>query len=59
MNQDNFGLIAGVIGIILYVFTLIFFAWPLPKKIDTVLVISFVFLPAIIASFIYNKMYNQ
>ena len=55
MDRDNFGLITTVIGIVLYVLTLIFFAGPLPQKLDTFLVISFVFVPAIIASLIYNK----
>lgn len=58
-KRDNFGLVSAVIGIILYIITVVIFAGPLPEKQDTVLIISFVFLPSIIASLIYHKTFSK
>lgn len=53
MKKDNFGIIALVCAIILFVIAIILYVMPLPYKLDTIIVVCWVFGPAIVGSIIY------
>lgn len=55
-NKDSFGVICLILSIALYVLALIFFVGPLPYKLDTFLVVTWVFGPAIVGSIVYIRL---
>jgi uncharacterized membrane protein HdeD (DUF308 family) len=52
---DRFGEITAIVGVVLYVAAIVFFVLPLSRKLDTFLVISWLFVPAIVGALIYMK----
>jgi len=56
----NFGFAIAGIGVLLFIASLIIFAAPLPEKLDTVLVIAWLFVPGVVGGLVYAKMeHNQ
>lgn len=55
-SRDRFGEITLVLAVTLYIAAIVFFVVPLPSKLDTFLVVSWVFAPAIVGALIYIKM---
>ena len=53
MKKDNFGVISLIVSIILYILAIIFFVSPLPYKMDTFIIVSWLFVPGIVGSVIY------
>lgn len=54
-NFDRFGEITAAVGTLLYIAAIVFFVLPLPSKLDTFLVVSWVFAPVIVGGLIYAK----
>lgn len=54
-DRDTFGLMASVSGAVLYAAAIVFFVLPLEQKLDTFLVVSYLFVPAIIGGLLYNR----
>lgn len=54
-ERDRFGEITAIVGVLLYIAAIVFFVLPLPQKLDTFLVVSWLFVPAIIGALIYIK----
>ena len=57
--RDSFGIATGILSVVLYVLAVVFFVWPLSERLDTFLVLSWVFMPAIIGSFVYHRLANK
>lgn len=58
-NKDNFGKLMLALSTVLYLLVLILIVAPLPQKLDTFLVASWVFLPAVIGSLIYIRIEKE
>lgn len=54
-SRDHFGIICLLLSIVLYVFAIIFFVSPLPRKADTFIVVTWLFGPAIVGSILYIR----
>lgn len=54
-GRDRFGYITAIVATVLYVAALVFIVLPLPRKLDTFLVMSWLFVPAIVGAVIYIK----
>lgn len=54
-GRDRFGEIAAIVGVVLYIAAIVFFVLPLSEKLDTFLVVSWLFVPAIVGALIYIK----
>lgn len=57
--RDSFGIATGILSSLIYVFAVIFFVFPLSERLDTFLVLSWVFVPAIIGSIVYHRLANR
>lgn len=55
-SRDRFGEITLAVAVLLYIAAIVFFVLPLPSKLDTFLVVSWVFAPAVVGALIYIKM---
>lgn len=54
-RRDRFGLVAAAVGALLYVAATIFFVLPLSQQLDTFLIVSFLFVPAVVGGFVYDR----
>lgn len=54
-KPDRFGLGVVVCGSLLYLAATVFFVWPLAQKLDTFLIVSFLFVPAIVGGLLYSR----
>lgn len=57
--RDSFGIVTGSLSGLIYLFAVFFFVMPLSERLDTFLVVSWVFVPAIIGSFVYHRLANR
>lgn len=55
VKRDRFGMIAAAMGTLLYIAAIVFFVWPLTQKLDTFLIVSYLFIPSIVGGFIYDR----
>lgn len=55
VKRDRFGMIATAMGTLLYVGAIVFFVWPLTQKLDTFLIVSYLFVPSIAGGLIYDR----
>ena len=55
IKRDRFGIVAAAVGTLLYVAAIVFFVWPLTQKLDTFLIVSYLFVPAIVGGLIYDR----
>lgn len=53
--RDRFGMFAAACGLLLYIAAIGFFVLPLEQKTDTFLMVSFLFLPAIVGGILYER----
>lgn len=54
-GTDRFGIVAAVGGVVLYVVAIVFFVLPLEHRLDTFLIASYLFLPAIVGGIVYDR----
>lgn len=54
-KRDRFGLVAAAAGALLYVAAIVFFVLPLSQRLDTFLIVSFLFVPAVVGGLLYNR----
>lgn len=54
-KPDRFGVGVVVGGSLLYVAATVFFVWPLAHRLDTFLIVSFLFVPAIVGGLLYSR----
>lgn len=54
-GPDRFGEITVILGTLLYIAAIVFFVLPLPEKLDTFLVVSWVFAPVVVGGLIYAR----
>lgn len=55
-GPSSFGVVVAVVGALLFFITIIVFVAPLPDKLDTALVVAWLFVPGIVGGLIYAKM---
>lgn len=53
--RDRFGLLAAGCAVVLYAAATVFFVLPLAHKLDTFLIVSYLFVPAIVGGLVYDR----
>ncbi|MBR6207437.1 MAG: hypothetical protein IKQ69_00370 [Oscillospiraceae bacterium] len=59
MKKDNFGIIALIAAIVMFIVAIVIFVTPLPVKTATIVTICWVFGPAIVGSVVYCIMESK
>ena len=54
-RKDRFGISAAACGLLLYIAATVFFVLPLEQKMDTFVMVSYLFVPAIIGGLLYER----